>query len=290
MANRATPPTSPHGVLNIVPAPPDLRFVVRAFVRRIDAGVGVVRILPEVRASLQVQAADPYWIREQGSGSGWRRTPRVAAWGPRHRWGWGYSRGEISAFAVLLTAAAFASLAGRPASTVVNRVLALRDLAPDLAAALDAAPNEDFDAWVARATRAVRMAFQDRPLAEDPVAGSLPILATAEENVITRAGRLCGLSERHFRRRFRDLHGASPKLYQRLIRVDRKLRELHAMPWEADDWAGEPIAFADQPHLIREFRALTGLTPRQYAQAKAAGDATLRSVANLPGAPAEPDA
>lgn len=283
------PPSAAQGVLTVVPPPPDLAGVVAGFVRRIDPGCGgVVRILPEVRVSLQVQAADCYWIREQRDGSPWRRVPRVSAWGPRHRWGWGYARRDISAFGVLLTAAGMAALTRTPATARVNEVLPVAAFDPDLAAALDAAADEAFDAWVARAAQALRTAFQARPVDADPVAASLPILAVAEGEVAARAAAACGLSERHYRRLFRQLHGASPKLYQRLMRVDRKLRELHARPWEADPWLDTPIPFADQPHLIREFRALTGLTPRDYARAKQAGDATLRSVANLPGAPAPP--
>lgn len=291
MAPPASPPASPQGVLTAVPAPPDLQHVATAFVRRIDVGCGgVVRILPEVRASLQVQVADPFWIREQGDDSGWRRVPRISAWGPRHRWGWGYAREDISAFGVVLTTAGLAALTSAAAPALVNQALPVTDFDRDLAAALDTAPTEAFEGWLARATQALRAAFQNRPAAENPVAAALPILATAEDDVTGRAAAACGLSERHFRRLFRDLHGVSPKLYQRLTRVDRKLRELHAKPWEADPWLDEPIAFADQPHQIREFRALTGLTPRDYARAKAKGDATLRSVANVPGAPVGPEA
>ena len=66
------------------------------------------------------------------------------------------------------------------------------------------------------------------------------------------------------------------------------IRSLHDAPWEADAWADAPIAFADQPHAIREFRALTGLTPRAYVRAKRSGDATLRSVSGEPSAPPPP--
>ena len=70
--------------------------------------------------------------------------------------------------------------------------------------------------------------------------------------------------------------------------VDRMIRRLHDAPWEADAWAEAPIPFADQPHAIREFRALTGLTPRAYVRAKRSGDATLRSVSGDPSAPPPP--
>jgi AraC-like DNA-binding protein len=95
---------------------------------------------------------------------------------------------------------------------------------------------------------------------------------------VAAAAEAAGLSERQFRRLFRARYGVAPKRYQRAVRVDRMLRQIHPRPWEADAHAERPIAFADQPHAIREFRALTGLTPGQYVRAKAQGDATLRSV------------
>lgn len=287
----ASAPADARGALTVAPPPLDLRQAVTGFIRRIDPDCGgVVRILPDVRISLQVQAADPYWIGEQEAGRDWRIVPRVSLWGPRHTWGWGYAQRDISAFAVSLTTAGAAALIRAPTSTLVNETLPVADLEPALSVALDARPDEEFDAWIARATQALREAFRNRPLARDPVAESLPILAVADGDVTAQAAAACGLSERHYRRVFRQFHGASPKLYQRLLRVDRKLRELHARPWETDPWEDVPIPFADQPHLIREFQALTGMTPRAYARAKAAGDATLRSVSHLPTAPSPPAA
>ncbi|MCR5873054.1 AraC family transcriptional regulator [Phenylobacterium sp. J426] len=283
-------PAPPQGVLTVVPAPADIAAAATAFVRRIDPGCGgVVRILPELRVSLQVQAADPYWIQEQGDAGAWRQVPRVSAWGPRHDWAWGYARRDISAFGVLLTPAGLAALTAAAAPRLVNRTFAVADLDAELAVALDASAEEPFERWTARATAALRTAFGRRPPAAEPTGPALEVLATAEGDATAQAAAACGLSVRHFRRLFRDAHGTSPKLYQRLMRVDRKLRELHARPWEADPWPDEPIAFADQPHAIREFRALTGMTPRDYARAKAAGDATLRSVAGLTDAPAGPE-
>ena len=104
----AEPPDAPSSnALTLVPPPPDLAPGLFGFVRRIDPGCGgVVRILPEIRSSIQVHAADPYWVREQAPDAEWRQAPRVSLWGPRHDWGWGYARRDVSAYAVGLTAAA----------------------------------------------------------------------------------------------------------------------------------------------------------------------------------------
>jgi AraC-like DNA-binding protein len=284
----ALPDAPSRGALTLVPPPPDLAPALFGFVRRIDPGCGgVVRILPEIRSSLQVQAADPYWVREQAPDGPWRQVPRVSLWGPRHDWGWGYARRDISAYAVGLTPAGLAALTGVPAPELVNQVRPAAAVDPALAA-LDAEPDEPFDVWIARAADVLRAVFAARPPAPDPLAASLPILATGDGDAAARAGAACGLSERQHRRLFHRLHGVSPKGYQRLLRVDRMIRRLHDTPWEADAWAEAPIPFADQPHAIREFRALTGLTPRAYVRAKRSGDATLRSVSGDPSAPPAP--
>ena len=86
----APPDTPPRGALTLVPPPPDLAPALFGFVRRIDPGCGgVVRILPEIRSSLQVHAADPYWVREQAPDAPWRQgSPRLPV-GPAPRLGLG---------------------------------------------------------------------------------------------------------------------------------------------------------------------------------------------------------
>lgn len=90
--------------------------------------------------------------------------------------------------------------------------------------------------------RAVRM------LAADPAA---------------RVGELAtevGLSERQLRRRFAIAVGLRPKAYGRVVRLHAALRLAGTAPWA--DIAHE-CGFYDQPHMIAEFRAATGLPPAE---------------------------
>jgi AraC-like DNA-binding protein len=119
--------------------------------------------------------------------------------------------------------------------------------------------------------------FNAGPAIDDPLVASLGILATQEGGAVARAAAAAQLSERQYRRLFIRLYGVSPKRYQRAIRVDRMIRQLHDFPWEIDAY-NAPIPFSDQPHAIREFRAMTGITPRAYLRAKESRDTTLRSV------------
>jgi AraC-like DNA-binding protein len=71
-----------------------------------------------------------------------------------------------------------------------------------------------------------------------------------------------GVSARHLRRVFRDAVGVSPKAFARLTRFHRALRA--AREGECGSWARIAAAagYYDQAHLIADFRAIAGVTPR----------------------------
>jgi AraC-like DNA-binding protein len=72
-----------------------------------------------------------------------------------------------------------------------------------------------------------------------------------------------GFSERQLRRRFLAAVGYGPKTLQRVLRLRRFL----AGAGSSDGLAGAAVGagYADQAHLSRECRALTGLTPGELA-------------------------
>jgi AraC-like DNA-binding protein len=266
---------SANALIRVEPPAPLAAHIAAIVHRDENPGRQLVRVLPEVRGSIQIMLAEPYWLRDAAPGSSWRRLPRLTLWGPRYDWCFGFAAGHIEAFGFALTGAGLMALTGKPASAFVNRAIDLADINADLAAALDPATDEPFEHWRARITSPLARLFSAAPI--DPVAPTLDILATAESNAVATAAAHAGISERQYRRLFAHYYGVSPKLYQRAIRVDRMLRQLHETPWEADRYADTPIAYADQPHAIREFRALTGITPGDYVRIKRRGGATLRS-------------
>jgi AraC-like DNA-binding protein len=71
-----------------------------------------------------------------------------------------------------------------------------------------------------------------------------------------------GVSERHLRRVFREAVGMSPKQFARLARFRYALR--NAGKDGRPDWASIAAAagYFDQAHLIAEFHAFAGVTPR----------------------------
>jgi AraC-like DNA-binding protein len=83
----------------------------------------------------------------------------------------------------------------------------------------------------------------------------------ASANVSEVADHL-GVSERHLRRVFREAVGVSPKAFARLRRFQRAVRA--AREDGAASWASiaAGAGYYDQAHLITEFRAIAGVTPR----------------------------
>jgi AraC-like DNA-binding protein len=84
-------------------------------------------------------------------------------------------------------------------------------------------------------------------------AGDVPIGALAAE---------IGWSRRHFATRFRAEIGLSPKIAARVLRLYRA-QSLLARGTPAGLVAAR-CGYADQSHLVREFRALAGCTPNAY--------------------------
>jgi len=98
--------------------------------------------------------------------------------------------------------------------------------------------------------------------------GSGSIGALAEE---------CGLSHRRLIELFNDEVGLTPKRYGRLCRFRRSLSVIGVD--NEVDWAdlAADCGYSDQPHLIHEFRAFTGLTPTLYLEHRTANLNHLRN-------------
>lgn len=79
-----------------------------------------------------------------------------------------------------------------------------------------------------------------------------------------------GLSPKRFIERFRAEVGVTPKRYCRLLRFQHAVATAHGCA--EVDWAGLALAcgYADQAHLIHEFREFSGLTPTRYEAGRTA--------------------
>jgi AraC-like DNA-binding protein len=90
------------------------------------------------------------------------------------------------------------------------------------------------------------------------------LVATAGAVRIGRLAGEVGWSHKHLITRFTQQVGLSPKAVARLVRFDRVLRTLDqpgAPGWER---IAAEAGYADQSHLVREFRTFTGVTPTAF--------------------------
>lgn len=110
------------------------------------------------------------------------------------------------------------------------------------------------------------MARAERAARPSPaLSHALALLDRAPEvDRMAALAQACDLSPRHLRTLFNEQLGMSPKRYARLQRFHRVLSAVFGR--REVDWAGvaADCGFYDQPHLVHEFQAFSGLTPTAY--------------------------
>lgn len=149
-----------------------------------------------------------------------------------------------------------------PAPELLDRQLSITDLwkrseASALADRLAGAANRR------EATCILERAVRERlPHARrDPAVGAaISALAAPSPPSVRSLSATLGMSERQLRRRFTAAVGYGPKTLHQVLRFQRALR----LAGSADDLAAlaARIGYADQAHLSREVRRLSGLAPR----------------------------
>jgi AraC-like DNA-binding protein len=94
--------------------------------------------------------------------------------------------------------------------------------------------------------------------------------ANAGRVAISELAQRVGVGERQLERLFREQLGSGPKRFARVVRMQAAVAQLES---ERSHRAARALdaGFADEPHLLREFRALTGVTPRQLFHERRVG-------------------
>jgi len=83
---------------------------------------------------------------------------------------------------------------------------------------------------------------------------------------VSELGRALGVGDRRLQRTFADALGTTPKGFTRLVRFLEACRLLRQGPGHGLADVGLACGYYDQSHFIAEFRAFSGMTPRQFAQ------------------------
>jgi AraC-like DNA-binding protein len=164
------------------------------------------------------------------------------------------------------------SFTGLPLSWLTDRVLSLDELWGPTGAGL---PEElDGMTEAARIDRLESELLQRLGRGRDPgtridVPGLAAWVRRSRGRVsVERLAEAAGVSRQHLTRVFHELAGVSPKMYCRLARFHSALGVAAAGARGA--WAGVAAAlgYADQSHMIAEFRKFSSLTPQQIADAR----------------------
>ncbi|MET8162941.1 helix-turn-helix transcriptional regulator [Streptomyces sp. NPDC005329] len=180
--------------------------------------------------------------------------------------------GRFSGIEVLMAPWAAFTLFGTPQHELVNRTVdpdelphSLGSPLGELAAALAALPG-----W------ADRFGLLDEVLARWREAGTPSservarawslLVRTGGAIPVPRLAEEVGWSVRHLENRFREQIGLGPKAAARVLRLQRA-RQLLAQGRSAAETA-TLCGFYDQAHLSGEFKAMTGCTPKEFAQAR----------------------
>jgi AraC-like DNA-binding protein len=167
----------------------------------------------------------------------------------------------------------FAALMGAPADLFANRFIDLEDLWGDEARSL----RDRLCEIGSPATRlACLEAFLARKLTACPVRTFLdphPAVGFALHQFgrlpsaisIAQVARGTGWSERRFSQLFREHVGLRPKVWCRIQRFQRAVRQLHSGPEIRWDDLALDCGYYDQSHFANEFRAFSGIDISTYS-------------------------
>jgi AraC-like DNA-binding protein len=189
----------------------------------------------------------------------------IHAFGARQRVHRKLIRGGQRTVTARLRLGAPEAVLGVPASGLAGRIVALEDLWGKAATGRLCARLAEARGTVEAAAILERAIAERHAAAGGRHAPAQLALAAADKltsaNVNSVAVDL-GVSERHLRRVFRETLGVSPKAFAQLARFHRALRA--AREDSRASWASIAAAtgYYDQAHLIAEFRAIAGVTPR----------------------------
>jgi AraC-like DNA-binding protein len=176
--------------------------------------------------------------------------------------------GNVDTFGIRLHPAWAGALLGTKAAALTNRILALVEVSPtidrELAAAFagDWRPERDDNRIALDRLFAARLLVTDGP-DQQMVSAIKRLSQTGRLPPVAEMARDLGLSPRQFQRRFRASVGVAPKQFVRVFRFARIWQMASMGP--PDTWAklAAEYGYADQAHMVREFRAHGSEPPTQ---------------------------
>ncbi len=194
------------------------------------------------------------------------------------------AQAQSSMFVIRFRPGALPAMIGHDAESLTDRVEPLADIVGNVAASLRDRLLEAQGA-TARIAAGTAWLLERRP-SDSPTPRPLGFaLRRLADPAGVRVGELAddaGVSARQLQKLFSKWVGVSPKQYARIRRFQQLLATLSPGRGEGaedlflrgeklgePDWARLAAAtgYADQPHLVHEFRAFSGVTPSTYVSA-----------------------
>jgi AraC-like DNA-binding protein len=239
-----------------------------------DACAKIENVLPTGDMHLVVRlSVEPVRLVDRGDANAAHSLGYCVVGGARSSW---YCkevmRRPARSIGVQLKPGAAEALFGMPASDLAERHVALEDLWGRLATSirerlLEAGEPEpqlqELEAILSERLPVIR--------------GLHPAVADALDQFaiscnIREAVRRSGYSHRHFVALFRRSVGLTPKVYTRILRLQRVLAYCSGCPGKnsrSPSWAEVALhaGYSDQAHFNREFREFSGVTPEYYRRA-----------------------
>jgi AraC-like DNA-binding protein len=173
--------------------------------------------------------------------------------------------GDLDCLHVFLKPGAARALLGVSGRELASRVVHLADISGAMCNELIERLG-DADTWLERFVVVDGVLLQWlRPV-------TMPVVMASAWRSLTRShGRVrvhdlardSGFSTRHFGERFMFEFGLAPKAAARVFRFERACRLFLRSPRRIVDVA-MASGFHDQPHMVREWHALAGCTPREW--------------------------
>lgn len=110
------------------------------------------------------------------------------------------------------------------------------------------------------------------PAGDDLIQRAVTLMRRTRGGIGVRAAaQALGVGERRLERAFDVAIGLSPKRFARVVRFLGAVREIGRRALLPGTALALDAGYADQPHFIREFRRLAGVTPAQYAAERRVG-------------------
>lgn len=257
-----------------LPASPQLRSVIGGFTERRGhfREMSLLRPLPaRPEQILEIYLAECYRVKRTDAGFG--KSPDAAVVGPmtEPRVELGFL-GEIETFTVHFKPTGLSRLFGLPMNTLVDDAADVADVLADQGRQLvdGVRRARTFEQRVDHAEAWARQLLADARAVNviDHIAGLLADEHGGHE--VQSLARRAGLSARQLQRRFVDQVGVAPKLYARLCRIAGVIQARNAAPSRSMTDLAHAFGYADQAHLTREFRDLSGRNPLDFFRAASA--------------------